>query len=149
MWRKSLFKTKFFYEKIKKSKSDIVITANEREISESLEKFRELENTLNKIEYLTNKFLPEINLKSRLRIVIGDDYKSFFIDIKFLRKDEEKIDFEELTTPEKIFFIIVFYLSAKLQMKKKYILFSNISFFSNYCLYCCLWIYLFIEKSER
>jgi len=121
-----------FDHKIKNRESDIIITLDEKETSNCIEQFRELENALNEIESLTNKFLFEINLKSQFRIILSDDHKSFHINLKFIRKDKEQVDFEELTTPEKIFFIIVFYISIKLYIKIENIIFSNVSILSKY-----------------
>ena len=121
-----------FDNKIKNRESDIIITLDEKETSNCIEQFRELENALNEIESLTNKFLFEINLKSQFRIIVSDDHKSFHINLKFIRKDKEQVDFEELTTPEKIFFIIVFYISIKLYIKIENIIFSNVSILSKY-----------------
>ena len=115
-----------------KSSSDIIINTTEKEISECLEQFRELENTLNEIEFLINKFLSEINLKSGFKIILQNDDRSFSIKIEFTRKDKEKANFDELTTPEKIFFIIVFYISIKLYFKTENIIFSNVSILSEY-----------------
>ncbi|MFX1302767.1 MAG: coiled-coil domain-containing protein [Promethearchaeota archaeon] len=119
-------------EKLTKNSSDIIININEKEISECLQGFRELEQILNNIESLTNKFLLEINLKSQFRIIVKNDNKSFFINIEFIRKDKEKVLFEELTTPEKIFFIIAFYVTIKIYFKVENIIFSNKSFLSKY-----------------
>jgi len=121
-----------FNEKLVKSRADIIINTNEKEISECLEQFRELEDILNNIEYLTNRFLSEITLSSRFSIILKNDNKSFFIKIEFTRKDKEKVNFDELTTPEKIFFIIIFYISIKLQFKTENIIFSNVSMLSKY-----------------
>ena len=121
-----------FDNKIKNRESDIIITLDEKETSNCIEQFRELENALNEIESLTNKFLFEINLKSQFRIIVSDDHKSFHINLKFIRKDKEQVDFEELTTPEKIFLLIVFYISIKLYIKIENIIFSNVSILSKY-----------------
>ncbi len=125
-------KLKDLDEKIKNPESKIIITINEKDILESFEEFRRLEKHLNEIESLVNKFLTEINIKSQLRIIVNDDNKYFFIEITFIRNDKEKVDFDGLTTPEKIFFIIAFYISIKLNIKIENIIFSNISILSKY-----------------
>ena len=79
-----------------------------------------------------NKFLPKINLRSQFKIIVNNNIKNFFIDIKFLRSDKEQVDFDNLTTPEKIFFIIVFYISIKLHVRYENIIFSNISILNKY-----------------
>ncbi len=125
-------KLKELDEKIKNQESKIMITINEKDILESFEEFRRLENNLYEIESLVNKFLSEINIKSQLRIIVNDDNKYFFIEITFIRNDKEKVDFDGLTTPEKIFFIMVFYISIKLNIKIENIIFSNVSILSKY-----------------
>ncbi len=121
-----------FNEKITDNESNYVLGIKEKEISECLEQFKELENSLTNIESLMNKFLIEINIKSQIRITLNDDYKSFFISIIFIRKDKKQVNFDELTTPEKIFFIIVFYISIKLHINKYNIIFSNLSILNQY-----------------
>ncbi len=125
-------KLKELDEKIKNQESKIMITINEKDIIESFEEFRRLENELNEIETLVNKFLSEINIKSQLRIILNDDDKYFFIEITFIRNDKEKVNFDGLTTPEKIFFIMAFYISIKLNIKIENIIFSNVSILSIY-----------------
>ena len=119
-------------EKIKNQESNILITINEKDILESFEEFRRLENDLNEIESLVNKFLTEINIKSQLRIIVNVDNTEFFIECIFIRNDKEKVNFEGLTTPEKIFFIITFYISIKINIKIENIIFSNVSILSKY-----------------
>lgn len=119
-------------EKTKNHESEIIINVNENEISECFEQFRKFEIIINEIAFFINKFLPEINLKSHFRILISSDDKEFFIDIKFIRNDKERVNFDELTTPEKIFFIIIFYISVKLHIRNEKIIFSNVSILSKY-----------------
>ncbi|NVM34687.1 MAG: hypothetical protein HWN81_03765 [Candidatus Lokiarchaeota archaeon] len=117
---------------IKNHKSEFTITINEKETIKFFEEFTKLEDAINEIESLTNKFLLEINLMTQLRFTINDDNKHFFIDIKFIRGDKKQVNFDGLTTPEKIFFIIVFYISIKLHAKSENIIFSNVSILSKY-----------------
>ncbi|MFW9969960.1 MAG: hypothetical protein ACFFDF_07145, partial [Candidatus Odinarchaeota archaeon] len=112
--------------------SKLLININEKEISKCLNQFKELENSLSSIEHCMNIFLLEINLKSQIRIIVSEDQKKLFINLIFVRKEDTQITFEELTTPEKIFFIIVLYVSINLQIKKSNIIFSNISLSSQY-----------------
>jgi DNA repair exonuclease SbcCD ATPase subunit len=121
-----------FRQKMEKSDLKINSSAEEKEIYDSIDQFRELENSLNNIENFTNKFLSEINLKSHFRIIIPEDKSNFFINIKFIRKGKDQINFEELTTPEKVFFIIILYISVKFLNNKNNIIFSNISILSQY-----------------
>ena len=120
-------------ETTKNHEPDIIITINEKEIINCIEKFTTLEDSISQIESMINKFLPEINLLTQFKFIISDDNNHFFIDIKFIRSDKTiKVEFDELTTPEKIYFIIVFYISIKLQTKSKNIIFSNVSVSSQY-----------------
>ena len=91
-----------------------------------------MEKSLNNIESLLNRFLLEINIKSQIRIIVSDDLKCFLINLEFLRKDKNKVKFEDLTSPEKIYFIIVFYISIKLHIKIENIIFSNVSILSKF-----------------
>ena len=56
----------------------------------------------------------------------------FYIRSHFTRNNKEQITFDELTTPEKIFFIIICYISIEIQLKNKNIVFSNLFIPSNY-----------------
>lgn len=119
-------------ETIKNHEPDVLITINEKEITNCIEQFTKLENSINYIESMINKFLIEINLLTQFKFIISDDNNNFFINIKFIRSNKKKVEFDELTTPEKIFFIIVFYISIKLQTKSENIIFSNVSVLSQY-----------------
>ncbi|MFX1391264.1 MAG: hypothetical protein ACFE9Z_14460 [Promethearchaeota archaeon] len=121
-----------FDQKLANNNPEITITTKEEQINESLEEFRRLEESLNKIEKQSNIFLETINLKSRFRITISENSDNFFIYIEFVRKELDYINFEDLTTPEKIFFIIVFYLSVKIFFNKHNIIFSNFSIINRY-----------------
>lgn len=121
-----------FDKKVKNNDSDIIININEKDISKCFEQFNILEKSLRNIESLLNRFLSEINIKSQIKIIVSDDLKYFLIDLEFLRNDKDKVKFEELTTPEKIFFIIAFYISIKLHLKIENIIFSNVSLLSNF-----------------
>ena len=93
---------------------------------EIFDRFRNFETLLNKLEELLNKFLAKINIESQLQITINDENKSFYIQLNFERSNEEHIKFEELTTPEKIFYVISLYISFKIHINSKIIIFSNL-----------------------
>ncbi len=114
------------FNNLKIHKSEIKIEKNEGQIRETFESFQKLEILIDELESLINKFLQEINLRSNFRIHLSNDNKSFFIKIGFIRNNREKITFNELTTPEKIFFIIIYYISIELQVKNDNIIFSNL-----------------------
>ncbi|MFX1410984.1 MAG: hypothetical protein ACFFA6_11565 [Promethearchaeota archaeon] len=114
-----------FSKNLKLKQKEIIIEYDQDEIYEIIEKFRKLEKTINNLEELLNKFLSQSNLESQLQIAISDD-KNLFIQLDFTRSNKEHAKFEELTTPEKVFFIIILYISIKILTKTDYIIFSNI-----------------------
>ncbi|MFX0007889.1 MAG: hypothetical protein ACFFAV_14365 [Candidatus Hermodarchaeota archaeon] len=120
------------YEYITKNESKIIISNSEKGVTDCLKQFKELETSLSNIESVINNFLKEINVNSQFRIVLSEDQRNLFINILFNRREKPKARFEELTTPEKIFFIIVFYLSMKLHTNKTNIIFSNMSLLNQY-----------------
>ncbi len=120
------------HKDIVNNKSNINISIDEKEINNCFKQFKLLENSISNIESIMNRFLLEININSQIRVILSEDQKNFFISILFIRREKEKVSFEELTTPEKIFFIIVFYLSIKLHMNKNHIIFSNVSILSQF-----------------
>jgi hypothetical protein len=70
--------------------------------------------------------LLQINLESKFQITISEDLNNFFIKTSFLRSNKENVIFKELTTPEKIYFVMIFYISIKVLMQAKNIVFSNL-----------------------
>ena len=111
---------------LKDPKNKLKIEKNEDNIVEIFESFQRIETKIDELESLINKFLHEINLKSNFRIHLNSDKQSFYIKIGFIRNNRERITFKELTTPEKIFFIITYYISMEIQVKNDNIVFSNL-----------------------
>jgi len=111
---------------LKDPKNKLKIEKNEDNIVEIFESFQRIETKIDELESLINKFLHEINLKSNFRIHLNSDKQSFYIKIGFIRNNRERITFKELTTPEKIFFIITYYISMEIQVKNENIVFSNL-----------------------
>jgi chromosome segregation ATPase len=111
---------------MKNTKDQIEITGTEKEISQIIQNFEFLENLIKQLETLVNLFVKKINLKSQFLITMNNDKKDLFIEIIFTRNEKERTKFENLTTPEKVFFAIVFYLSIEMLNNSKYIVFSNI-----------------------
>lgn len=105
---------------------------NDEEIKEIFDSFTKLENMVKTLESIINQFLTEINLNSLFKITLGKDNKEFFVLVRFIRNNKEQINFNELTTPEKIFFIITYYLSIDLQTENNNITISNIFLPSKY-----------------
>jgi len=123
---KILKKIKEIKEKVNNKHDPIQIEANEKELTEIIHSFENLENLVNDLEQIVNKFLKEINLKSQFLITIDKSRKNFFIELIFSRNEKEQINFEDLTTPEKIYFVISFYVSLEIVKKSDFIIFSNL-----------------------
>lgn len=104
----------------------ISIRTNEKEITKSFEKYNLFEGVVKDLEGILNEFLKEINLEMRFLLVINDANTSFFLKTDFTRKNKEKAIFEDLTTPEKIFFIICFSISIGVLLGDDTIFFSNL-----------------------
>lgn len=97
-----------------------------KEITESIENYRKLETIMNYLEVQINKFLIKVNLKINYQILVSNDLEDLFINTEFIRLNKESLVFEELTTPEKIFYVISLYISFKIQVDSKFIIFSNL-----------------------
>ncbi|MFX1280781.1 MAG: hypothetical protein ACFFA3_15505 [Promethearchaeota archaeon] len=117
---------KKLYDFLQNNQSEIVISRNKEEILQIFTSFQKLEILMDELESIINLFLSQINLKSSFKITLSNDNKSFFIEISFTRNKKDKISFEELTTPEKIFFIMVYTIAIELQIKNQNIIFSNL-----------------------
>jgi len=94
--------------------------------SESIENYRKLEILMNHLEEQINMFLIKINLKVHYQILVSNDLEDLFINTEFIRLNKESLVFEELTTPEKVFYVISLYISFKIQVDSKFIVFSNL-----------------------
>ncbi|MHA1149306.1 MAG: hypothetical protein ACTSR8_13810 [Promethearchaeota archaeon] len=113
-------------ENIKNLKNEIVKTNKEEEIIQSIEVFREIERIIEDLQIILNKFLRIINLKTSLNVVLNKESTEFQIDISIFRsKKKEPLSFDELTTPEKIFFVMVLFLSIHIYLDKNQIIFCN------------------------
>lgn len=118
-------------EELKKIEEIILTKQEELEISyppheiiEVINSFREIENLIKNLENILNKFLIQINLKCSFDIIINVENNSFKIQLNFIRS-KDIVNFTELTTPKKIFFVITLYLSIKILLKNYNIIFSN------------------------
>jgi len=112
--------------KVKDKKDQMQIATPEKEISQIIQKFELLEDLIKEIESLVNLFLKEINLGSQFLITFDKDQENLFIEIIFTRNEKEQMKFENLTTPEKVFFAIIFYLCIEMLNNSTYIIFSNL-----------------------
>jgi len=107
-------------------KDSYSIPYRNKEITESIENYRKLETIMNYLEVQINKFLIKVNLKVHYQILVSNDLEDLFINTEFIRLNKESLIFEELTTPEKIFYVISLYISFKIQVDSKFIIFSNL-----------------------
>ena len=97
------------------------------DIIEGIENFKKIENLIQNLERLLNKFLLQIYLKLEIETMISQDNKNITAQLKFFQVRKRTIfSFNELTTPEKVFFVIIFYISIKVLLDFKNIIFSNI-----------------------
>jgi len=117
---------------LNKNTKDISISYESDEIIDCIEDLRRVEYLYGDLEDLLNMFLQQINLEAKFQIAISEDINNFFIKTTFLRSNKENISFEELTTPEKIYFVIIFYISIKVLLQTKNIVFSNLFVSSEY-----------------
>ncbi|MFX0073158.1 MAG: coiled-coil domain-containing protein, partial [Candidatus Hermodarchaeota archaeon] len=121
-----------FNNSIMEQSDDMLFKYDKDEIVEIIENFRKVEDIKNQLQIIINKFLVEINIEVSLHINFSDDYKNAFIKTDFLHSIKNHLNFEDLTTPEKIFFIISFYISLKVVFNCKNIIFSNLFIPSQY-----------------
>jgi len=91
-----------------------------------VEKYRTLEVVKGELEDSLNNFLALINLKIQFKLTISQDLKNFYITSKIFRDNKNKLNFEELTTPEKVFLVISLYLSIEIILNSQNIIFSNL-----------------------
>lgn len=108
------------------SDEKISIHRNEEEMANIFEKFNIFESAIRDFEGILNEFLKEINLEINLLLVINHTNTSFFLKTEFIRNNKEKAKFKDLTTPEKIFYIISFFISTGVLLGHDNIFFSNL-----------------------
>jgi len=108
------------------------LNMGESELEEIFKSFQKLEMVISDLEHLVNIFSAKINLKSHFQVLLSDNNKNFYVQSSFTRNNKEQLTFDELTTPEKIFFIIICYISIEIQLKNNNIIFSNLFIPSNY-----------------
>lgn len=118
---------------LKKNETKIIITDDANQIVKTVDNLRNLEVLMKDLESKLNIFLIEINLKCDFRLIISDDNKNFSIQIIYSRSNKkEPVNFESLTTPEKVFLLLSLYISIQLCLDSKNITFSNLFVPSKY-----------------
>ena len=109
------------------NQDDKLLIPHERElIIEIMDSFKNVDILIKKIEIMVNNFLSEINLKSIFNLILTNSSKNLAINIQFIRSNKESIDFQNLTTPEKVYFIISLYITIQMQFDSKEIIVSNL-----------------------
>ena len=119
-------------DKVSHLEKDTGFSKKESDMEETFKSFQQLELVISDLSQLINIFSSKINLKAQFQILLGDNNKMFYIRLSFTRNNKDQITFDELTTPEKIFFIIISYISIEIQLKNNNIVFSNLFVPSNY-----------------
>jgi len=119
-------KLEHFSIEVSKKMKVLSINKNMENFLEILKNYRKFEVILDEIQRTLNCFLLEVNLSIQFQILINNKNNKLFISTLFKRKEKDEITFSELTTPEKVFFIVSLYLSLCLILKKDYIIFSNL-----------------------
>jgi len=116
------------YKELANIKSNLTknkINFTKDDIEKSVDFYQNIKSKIIKLEEIINKFLMQIYLKYSLEITIKDN-KYLFIKQKFFQiRKKTTLNFNELTTPEKIFFLIVLDISFRILFNKK-IIYSNI-----------------------
>ena len=118
--------------KVKNKKKHMQIPNIETEISQVIYQYETFENLIEDMESLIGLFLSQINLKTKFLITIDNVEESLFLEILFTRNEKNRLKFENLTTPEKIFFVIIFYISIEILNNSRHIIFSNFFLPNNY-----------------
>lgn len=101
------------------------LDVQEAEIVQSISQFRKIQQLNQKLQTFLNNFLSQINLEVNFKTFITLKLDEFYFKPTFIRSNKEEIEFEGLTTPEKVFFAISFYISLYLLTQSKTIIFSN------------------------
>ncbi len=99
------------------------------ELESKIKSLKKLGIWLYKFQKLLNEFLETINLKISIDFFLNltpNFAKNSQIIINFKRFKEEAIIYDNLTTPEKVFFIICFYLTIESLKNKRNIIFTNL-----------------------
>ena len=90
------------------------------------QEFYKIESLLNDLESYFNLILGEIDLNVSLTLSVSDNNDQFLIEPKIQRSTKKNLNFDELTTPEKVYFIISFCIVIQLIRGTKEIIFTNL-----------------------
>jgi len=145
---KEIIKIESFNQKYFKNESDLLIKDlnlfksnlddffskgleefDNNELESKIKSLKKLGIWLYKFQKLLNEFLETINLKISIDFFFNltpNFAKNSQIIINFKRVKEEAVIYDNLTTPEKVFFIICFYLTIESLKNKRNIIFTNL-----------------------
>jgi len=116
---------KFIQTRIMNDEDDPLL--KKADIIESVKNFNKIESLIQNLERLLNSLLLQIYLKLEIETMISQDNKNIIFELNFFQVRKKTIlSFNELTIPEKVFFVIAFYISVKILLNFKNIIFSNI-----------------------
>jgi len=104
-------------------------TFDKKEIESNIKSLKQLGIRLYNFQKQINEFLVTINLKSSIEFELNLTpalTKSSKIFINFNRGKDKHVQFNNLTTPEKVFFVICFYLTIEILKNKNNILCTNL-----------------------
>jgi len=110
---------------LNKNKNKMTISDADQKFDKMFEGYFILESHVTKLEETLNLLLNEINLRINLEISITEDYKKLLIHPQFTRTKNDNLPFNDLTTPEKIYFIIILQIAIKMLQRSKTIIISN------------------------
>lgn len=121
-----------FYEKLIDNKENLTFNINKNKILNSVEILRDFELILKNFQNISNEFLIDINLEMKLVLITDFDSKEFFIQTEFIRNEKDSLKFKDLTTPEKVFVVTIFFFSINIGLNIKHIIFSNLFLHENF-----------------
>lgn len=127
-----LTKLSDFHKNLMENEESLIFDINNNMLISIVEDIRDFEIILRDISDLMNQFLNQINLKIDLILNIDFNRKEFFIQPKFIRNEKESLDFEGLTTPEKVFVAICLYIAIHIALHNTQIIFSNLFLHENF-----------------
>ncbi|MFX0025349.1 MAG: hypothetical protein ACFE8M_02965 [Candidatus Hermodarchaeota archaeon] len=119
-------KLEIFYKQFTQEFNKLDINSNKKKFLKAFENYQKFELILDDLEIILNIMLSEINLIIKFQILIDKTNTKFFINSLFKRNNKDKIKFNELTTPEKVFLIVVLYISINIVLNEKNLTFSNL-----------------------
>jgi hypothetical protein len=111
---------------------DLIYEININTVNSLVDNLREFELYLKDVEDLMNRMIGQINLELSFETIINFDDKEFFIKPKFTRNEKETLEFNQLTTPEKVFVVITLFITINISLDEREVLFSNLYLNENF-----------------